>query len=73
MTEIKWIKKEFFYILSSSNSTMDESKYITIEEAVKKGSGSVKLRGWVYRQRKSNKFVFLNLRDESDIRWEFRG
>ncbi|MCP4763372.1 MAG: asparagine--tRNA ligase [archaeon] len=46
---------------------MDESNYITIEEAVKKGSGSVKLRGWVYRQRKSNKFVFLNLRDESDI------
>jgi len=46
---------------------MKESKYITIEEALKKGSGKVNLRGWVYRERKSNKFVFIVLRDESDI------
>ncbi|MFX1494271.1 MAG: asparagine--tRNA ligase [Promethearchaeota archaeon] len=46
---------------------MKESKYITIEEALKKGSGEVNLRGWVYRERKSNKFVFIVLRDESDI------
>ena len=46
---------------------MKESEYITIEEALKKESGKVKLRGWVYRQRSSNKFVFINLRDESDI------
>jgi asparaginyl-tRNA synthetase len=46
---------------------MKESKYITIEEALKKGSGNVNLRGWVYRERKSNQFVFIVLRDESDI------
>jgi asparaginyl-tRNA synthetase len=46
---------------------MKESKYISIEEALKKGSGEVNLRGWVYRERKSNKFVFIVLRDESDI------
>ncbi|MGB5911493.1 MAG: asparagine--tRNA ligase [Promethearchaeia archaeon] len=46
---------------------MKESKYITIEEALAKGSGEVHLRGWVYRERKSNKFVFIVLRDESDI------
>jgi len=46
---------------------MKESEYITIEEALKKGFGKVNLRGWIYRQRASNKFVFLVLRDESDI------
>ncbi len=46
---------------------MSNLQYITIEEALKKGSGEVNLRGWVYRERKSNKFVFLVLRDESDI------
>ena len=46
---------------------MKELKYITIEEALKKSSGEVNLRGWVYRERKSNKFIFIVLRDESDI------
>jgi len=46
---------------------MKVSEYITIEEALKKGSGKVNLRGWIYRQRASNKFVFIVLRDESDI------
>ena len=46
---------------------MKESKYISIEEALKKDSTRVNLRGWVYRERKSNKFVFIVLRDESDI------
>ena len=46
---------------------MKESKNTTIEEALQKGSASVNLRGWVYRERKSNKFVFIVLRDESDI------
>jgi len=46
---------------------MTESKYTTIEEALNKGSTDVNLRGWVYRERKSNKFVFIVLRDESDI------
>ena len=46
---------------------MKESKYTTITEALKTGSTNVNLRGWVYRERKSNKFVFIVLRDESDI------
>ena len=46
---------------------MKELKYITIEEALKKDLTNVNLRGWVYRQRSSNKFVFIVLRDESDI------
>jgi len=39
---------------------MKESEYITIEEALKKESGKVKLRGWIYRHRSSNKFVFIS-------------
>jgi asparaginyl-tRNA synthetase len=46
---------------------MKESKYLTIEEALKSNSTSVNLRGWVYRERKSNKFIFIVLRDGSDI------
>jgi len=46
---------------------MKESKYITIAEALKQKDPIVNLRGWVYRERKSNKFIFLVLRDESDI------
>ena len=46
---------------------MTELKYVTIEEAIKKKPQTVNLRGWVYRERKSNKFVFIVLRDESDI------
>jgi len=46
---------------------MKDSKYTTIGEALQKGSAKVNLRGWVYRERKSNKFVFIVLRDESNI------
>ncbi len=46
---------------------MTELKYITIEEAINNKLQTVNLRGWVYRERKSNKFVFIVLRDESDI------
>jgi len=46
---------------------MKESKYTTIEEALNKNISQVHLRAWVYRERKSNKFVFIVLRDESDI------
>ena len=46
---------------------MKESKYTTIKEVLKKDLTNVFLRGWVYRQRASNKFVFIVLRDESDI------
>ncbi|MCD4666874.1 asparagine--tRNA ligase [archaeon] len=42
-------------------------EFISISEAIKKGKGSVKLRGWVYRERGSNKLKFIVLRDSSDI------
>jgi asparaginyl-tRNA synthetase len=48
-------------------SAMKDSKYLTIDEALNRGSGNVHLRGWVYRERKSNKLVFIVLRDESNI------
>ena len=42
-------------------------KFISIKEAMKNGSGEVFLRGWVYRERGSNKLKFIVLRDSSDI------
>lgn len=37
----------------------------TIQQAEKKGSGKVKLRGWVYRERGSKKLKFIVLRDHT--------
>ncbi|MBD3195665.1 MAG: asparagine--tRNA ligase [Candidatus Lokiarchaeota archaeon] len=45
----------------------EKARYVTIEEALNKGKDHVNLRGWVYRERKSNKFAFIVLRDETDI------
>jgi len=42
-------------------------KFISIEQAMKKGKGKVAVRGWVYRERGSNKFKFIVLRDSTDI------
>jgi asparaginyl-tRNA synthetase len=42
-------------------------KYISIKDAIKQGSGSVAVRGWVYRFRKSNNMAFIVLRDSSNI------
>lgn len=42
-------------------------KFISIAEAMKKGKGEVAVRGWVHRERGSNKFRFLVLRDASGI------
>jgi len=42
-------------------------KFISIKEAMRQGSGSVSVRGWVYRERGSNKVKFIVLRDSSDI------
>ncbi|MBR9699672.1 asparagine--tRNA ligase [Candidatus Woesearchaeota archaeon] len=42
-------------------------KFTSIQEAMKKGSGKVSVRGWVYRERGSNKLKFIVLRDSSNI------
>jgi len=42
-------------------------KFLSIKEAMKKGSGKVSVRGWVYRERGSNKLKFVVLRDVSEI------
>ena len=46
---------------------MSKEKYISIEEAMKKGKGEVAVHGWIYRERGSNKIKFLVLRDATNI------
>ena len=46
---------------------MDTEGFVTIKEAMKKGEGKVKIRGWCYRERGSNKFRFIIVRDSSGI------
>jgi asparaginyl-tRNA synthetase len=41
--------------------------FLSISEAMSKGSGKVAVRGWVYRERGSNQLKFIVLRDSSDI------
>ncbi|MBT7237724.1 asparagine--tRNA ligase [Candidatus Woesearchaeota archaeon] len=40
--------------------------HISIQEAMKLGSGTVHVRGWVHRERGSNKMKFVILRDSSN-------
>lgn len=40
---------------------------ITVQEAIEKGKGEVILKGWAYRERKSNAFAFVVLRDDTNI------
>lgn len=42
-------------------------KILSIQEAIKKGKGEVKTRGWIYRERGSNQKRFLVLRDSTGI------
>ncbi len=42
-------------------------KFISISEAMKRGKGKVAVRGWVYRERGSNEFKFIILRDSTNI------
>lgn len=44
-----------------------KSEFISIADAIKKGKGNVAVRGWVYRERGSNKMKFLVIRDSSNI------
>lgn len=44
-----------------------KAKFISIQEAMKKGKGEVAVRGWVYRERGSNNLKFIVLRDASNV------
>ena len=43
------------------------SDFISIQDAINKGDGQVAVRGWVHRERGSNKMKFVVLRDSSSI------
>ena len=40
---------------------------MNIKRALEQGQGDVKIKGWIYRERKSNKFIFLVVRDTDNI------
>ena len=42
-------------------------KFISIKEAMDKGTGKVSVRGWIHRERGSNKVKFVVLRDSTNI------
>lgn len=42
-------------------------KFLSISDAIKKGSGKVAIRGWIHRERGSNVMKFIVLRDSSNI------
>lgn len=46
---------------------MTKKKFISVSEAMKKGSGNVSVRGWIYRERSSKTIKFIVLRDSSNI------
>ena len=41
-------------------------EYIKIKDAIKQGNGNVNIRGWVHRERGSNNFKFIVLRDSTE-------
>jgi asparaginyl-tRNA synthetase len=43
------------------------TKYISIQEAMDKESGTVSIRGWVHRERGSKKLKFVVLRDSTQV------
>ncbi|MEK6969312.1 MAG: asparagine--tRNA ligase [Nanoarchaeota archaeon] len=43
------------------------TKYLSIQEAMEKGKGTVSIRGWVHRERGSNQLKFITLRDSSNV------
>ena len=41
--------------------------FISIEKAIEQSKGQVKIRGWVYRERKGKDVIFIVLRDSSGV------
>ncbi len=48
-------------------SIFSGKNFLSIAEAMKKGSGSVNVRGWIHRERGSSKIKFVVLRDSTQI------
>ena len=46
---------------------MSHTQFISIKDAIKKGQGLVRIRGWCYRARGSNALRFLVIRDSTEI------
>ena len=46
---------------------MSSQKFISIKEAMDKKSGKVAVRGWIHRERGSNKMKFIVLRDSTNL------
>ena len=46
---------------------MTQQKFISISQAIEQGKGKVAVRGWISRERGSNEFKFLVLRDSTNI------
>ncbi len=45
----------------------EAEQFLSIQEAIKKGTGKVAVRGWVYRERDGKELRFIVLRDSSNI------
>ncbi len=41
--------------------------FLSIQQAIQQGQGTVSIRGWVHRERGSNKLKFITLRDSTNI------
>src|SRR3989338_3139074 len=52
---------------AKKESEIEAQKFISIRKAMEQGKGKVAVRGWVYRERGSNKLKFIVLRDSSEI------
>lgn len=57
----------------SENSKSDKVQpekshnFISIQEAISKGSGDIAIRGWIHRERGSSKYKFIVMRDSTNI------
>lgn len=45
----------------------EKMKPTTIQQAIQKGNGKIAIRGWIHRERGSNKIKFLVIRDSTNI------
>ena len=52
---------------AKKESEIEAQKFISIRKAMEQEKGKVAVRGWVYRERGSNKLKFIVLRDSSEI------